>query len=136
MRDRAALSETSLDVDAIVDVLEEAPVSRGILFGSYATGSERPSSDVDLAVSFAESLSSVERTRARLELIERLSVRLRRDDIDVIPLSEVPPSLRAEIQDEGVVLYGSTTDLSGSSPDDGDTIDEFDAILDSLETVV
>jgi len=44
-----------------------------------------PGSDVNLAVAFPDTLSSVERTRARLTLIERLSVALGTDDVDVVP---------------------------------------------------
>lgn len=53
------------DLDVIRSVLEEAPVTLAVLYGSHARGEARPGSDVDVAVSFRESLSSVECTRTR-----------------------------------------------------------------------
>jgi predicted nucleotidyltransferase len=63
-----------------------------------------PGSDVNLAVAFPDSLSSVERTRVRLLLIERLSVALGTDDVDVVPLDRAPEALLAEILRDGIIL--------------------------------
>lgn len=54
-----------LDLDGIRSVLEEAPVTLAVLYGSRTRGEARSGSDVDVAVSFREPLSSVERTRTR-----------------------------------------------------------------------
>lgn len=141
MRDRSEFSASGLDVDALVEVLDGAPVTCGVLFGSHATGDEQSGSDVDLAVEFESSLSSVERTRARLQIIEEASVVLGLDAVDVVPLSAAPPALRREIYEDGVLLYGSLdeTDTPGdgdTEPDREETLARFDRILADLERTV
>jgi len=93
-------------------------------------------------VAFDESLSSVERTRARLELIEQLSTGLETDDVDVVPLSDVPSELLEEILTDGVLIYGSMTDLEpyqGQAPSPSshqDRLAAFDDVLEELDRVV
>jgi predicted nucleotidyltransferase len=141
MRDRSEFSASSLDADALVEILDGAPVTCGVLFGSHATGEERPGSDIDLAVEFESSLSSVERTRARLRIIEEVGVALGLDAVDVVPLSGAPPALRREIHEDGVLLYGSLDEAD--TPADGDTelnreetLAQFDRILTDMEQTV
>lgn len=130
----------SLDTGAIREVLDDAPVTLGILYGSQARGDATPSSDVDLAVVFEESLSSVERTRARVALIERIGAVLGTDDVDVVPLPEVSSRLYQEILEDGHLLYG-TLDESDRHEESGASTHEarleaFDEILADLEQVV
>lgn len=141
MRDRSEASTLDLDVDAIVEVFDAAPVTRAILFGSYARGDDRSASDVDLAVEFERSLSSVERTRARLQLIEQVSAALGTDEVDVVPLSNAPETLRREIREDGIVLYGPESPPEPIEEDAGEsdheeTIARFDRILAQLERIV
>lgn len=139
MRDRSETSTIPLDVDAVVQVFEGAPVRRGVLFGSFARREERTESDVDVAVEFDRSLSSVEQTKARLDLIERLSAALGLDEVDVIPLSRAPADLRREINRDGIALYGPSEPLDVHDEGDGtheDRIEQFDDILADLERVV
>lgn len=143
MRDRADVTLSDLDVDAIERVLETAPVTLGILFGSYARGENTAQSDVDVAVTFTDSLSSLDRTRARLGLIERLSDELGTDHIDVVPLTEIPQSLRSEILEDGILLVGSAAVLErtdGDSHSDEkhaeDALKAFDEALTNIEQVV
>lgn len=142
MRDREEVTVPDLDLDTIAQVLDEAPVNLAILYGSYARGDTTTKSDIDLAVEFEESLSSIERTRARLGLIERLTTELETDEIDVTPLSQVSIELLQEILADGILIYGSPADLEryydqsveGSSH--RDRIAEFDDLLGELERVV
>lgn len=142
MRDRTDTTLPNLNVNAIVDVLGETPATLAILYGSYARGDTTATSDIDLAVAFEESLSSVERTHARLRLIERLTTGLETDDIDVVPLSQVSTELREEILTDGILIYGSPSDLdqySGQSAEETshqDRLAEFDELLAELERVV
>lgn len=141
MRDRSELSAPDLDVDALVEVLDGAPVTCGVLFGSYATGDERSGSDIDLAIEFEPSLSSLERTRARLQIIEEVSVALGLDRVDVVPLTEAPAALRREIYKDGVLLYGSLghadTPVDGDAePDHEETLARFDRVIADLEHTV
>ena len=128
----------AVDTDAIIEVLEDSPVTDAVLYGSHARGDATADSDVDLAVVFDDSLESVERTRARLGLIERLTARLGTDDIDVVPLARTHATLRREIDDDGIVIYGSPDALPAmddSSPA-ADQMAAFDELLTEIERVV
>lgn len=142
MRELDATTVSGLDIAAVVRVLEQAPVTLGILYGSHARGEATPRSDIDLAVEFDRSLASVERTRARLSLIERLSAELDTDDVDVVPLSRAPDELLETILTDGVLVIGSLADVEAYRrqpsvpPDRQDRLAAFDAVLDELERVV
>jgi len=131
---------SSVDTDEIKRTLSEFPVAVGILYGSHARGDATKESDIDLAVEFVPGLSSVERTRARLGIIERLSRRLENDAIDVVPLSRVSPELGRAIQADGIVILGSSeavppfegTELETRA----DRLEAFDEVLADIERVV
>lgn len=90
-------------------------------------------------MSFRDSLSSVERTRARLALIERLGEELGIDGVDVIPLDRAPDALLAEILRDGILVHGSESELesyrSQAQSDEGKP-EEFDDVLEDIETLV
>ena len=52
MRQSEDVSASNLDVSAIVEILEELPVTHAILYGSYARGDATATSDIDLAVEY------------------------------------------------------------------------------------
>lgn len=144
MRESSEATVPSLDVDTIVSVLAESPVTVAVLYGSHARGEATGQSDIDLAVAFEEELSSIDRTRARLALIERLSVELETDDIDVVPLSRATPALLREIRSDGIVLYGSeesvprvsTTESNVETETHEDRLAQFDELLTDIRRVV
>jgi predicted nucleotidyltransferase len=140
MREFADADVRTLDTESIERVVDDAPVTLAILYGSHARGTATSRSDVDLAVSFEESLSSVERTRARLSLIEQLTVALDTDDVDVIPLRRAPPELRRVIDTDGIVLSGSADDLDMGESEErsthADRLAAFDELLADIERVV
>lgn len=140
MRPREDVS--GVDLDALRGVFEPAPVTVGILYGSYVRGDDHERSDVDLAVAFEDELSSTERTRERLALIERLSAELGRDDVDVVVLGELPTDLRRSIRRDGVLVYGSLDeaesilDTSESRTEKERPLESFDEILGDIRRVV
>ena len=142
MDELAQTSVTSVDTDTIVSVLDDTPVTVAVLYGSHARGEPTVHSDIDLAVAFDESLSSLDQTRARLSLIEQLSSTLGTDAIDVVPLSKAPVSLRREIQTDGIILYGSkgqlppVDDETHTHQTHEDRMDRFDELLTDIERVV
>lgn len=142
MDDVSEIGELSVDTETIESVLVDTPVSVAVLYGSHARGEAAEHSDIDLAVVFDETLSSVEKTRARLALIERLSVRLGTNAVDVTPLTRAPQSLRREIYRDGIVLYGSEKSLPAIDEDEHnrqthtDRMAEFDDVLTDIERIV
>lgn len=126
----------SVDVETIVSVLVDTPVTAAVLYGSHARGEHTEHSDIDLAIVYDDSLSSVEKTRVRLSLIEQLSSALGTDAVDVVPLADAPHSLRRNIQTDGIVLYGSKELLSLEERDHEDRMNRFDALLADIERVV
>jgi predicted nucleotidyltransferase len=137
MRTHEDASISGLDVEAIVEIVTDAPVLAAVLYGSYARGEQRPGSDIDVAVEFDESLSSTERTRARLALIERLGTALGTDDVDVTPLSKASAELKREILEDGICLYGSVDeDVPEETTGHDERLEDFDELLAELERVV
>lgn len=91
------------DIEAVQEVLEQHPeLETAIAFGSVADGSARADSDLDLAVSAGEPLS----TDARITLIEELAAATGRP-VDLIDLSRAGEPLLGEIVTRGKRLAGS-----------------------------
>jgi len=103
----AGSADLPLDVTAIVRVLEAHPVRVGILFGSHATGSTHPRSDVDVAVAFDDLRPGEEGYNdVFFGLSAELSLALDTDDVDLLDLHACPDSLVDRIVAEGVLLVG------------------------------
>ena len=142
MEHASDVSVPSVDLEAVRDVLEAAPVRVAVLYGSHARGEATARSDVDVAVGFDDSIDRSNRLQARLDLICRLADFLGTDDVDVVPLSGVHDTLRSEIWDHGVLLVGSRDDLSayGEPEPPTDSHEErmaaFDEVLADLERSV
>jgi len=102
-----------MDVESIREVLGDHPVRLAVLFGSYATGSPHEGSDIDIAVAFeGVKPSEAGYNDAFLGLSADLSQTLRTDDVDLVDLHTVSPSLAAAIFESGVLLVGDQTDVS------------------------
>lgn len=135
-------SVPQLDLGSIQRVLEEAPVTVAVLYGSHARSEATSRSDVDIAVGLSESMSSPERTQARLDLIEQIGAELDVDAVDVVPLSGASESLLREIRADGILLRGTEDDVTAygdPEPADDtheDRMDDFDELLADLERVV
>ena len=87
--------------DGISIIATEYPIKKAELFGSYANGSNRPDSDVDLLVEFTTprvSLLTINSMRYRLE--ELLNV-----DVDVVH-GPLPADSMIEV-DRRISLYGA-----------------------------
>jgi len=87
--------------DAIRDFCLERGVELLVLFGSVAGKTERPGSDVDLAVKMKRG-----RSMAKLELIYHLGALFPDREIDLVVLStETDPVLLFEIFSSGKLVY-------------------------------
>lgn len=140
MRTADDVTVEGVDLESVRAVLAEEPVSAAVLYGSVATGDATSASDVDIAVEFESDLSSPDRTRARLAIIEKLSRALGTDDIDVVPFARLPPEFRREVLADGILIYGSLRaaeppgEPTGSARED--RLERFDDMLAKLEKVV
>lgn len=102
----------------------------------------RHRSDIDIAIALDESLTSIERTHARLALIARLSATLGTDDVDVVPLSGITSTLYDMIHEEGVVVYGDPAEFEKRHDTESEPtthegrLARFDDVLAALNRVV
>ena len=84
--------------DTLRSALEQMPAVRlAVLFGSAATRTERPASDLDVGVSLEH---GAQRSPSVAVALERAAGR----PVDLIWLDEAPPLLRFEIARHGVLL--------------------------------
>lgn len=101
MTDRDTLHE------ALRSVLLEHPVRLAILFGSHASGDSHVESDVDVAVELdglRPGQDGYNETFFRLSA--DVSEALGRDDVDVVDVHSLTPSLARSVAEHGVVLVG------------------------------
>ena len=86
----------------LAKVLSAVPgLELAYLFGSYAAGSARPDSDIDVAVRFPETLTA----ERKLQLIELIAGELG-CPVDVIDLHDVPEPITGEVM-QGIRLVGT-----------------------------
>lgn len=108
--DRWGDRPSALDIDALIDCLTSYPIELGVLFGSFATGTDHALSDLDLAVAFE---SNVPASRRRTMLDELTADVIRAtgfEAIDLIDLDAASPDLGYAIMSEGRLLMGDEDD--------------------------
>lgn len=87
---------------ALVGVFRPYQPAAVYLFGSYARGADRPSSDIDLAILFGDGRSlHHDEWLAAVEALRNLVGA----EVDLVVLDEARPHVRAEILATGQVLY-------------------------------
>lgn len=92
-----------MDTSAVDKVLAEAGVRFAYLFGSRATGRERPSSDADIAIMPGRPLDLL----AEASLADRLAQALEVPAVDLVDLRRAPLVLRGRVLQEGRLLYSA-----------------------------
>ena len=75
------------------------PIVAAYVFGSSATGRERPGSDVDIAIMIQGSIDGFERVRLETELSNLLG-----RDVDLVVFSSASPLLRHQILNYGRLI--------------------------------
>lgn len=75
------------------------PQAKVILFGSRARGTNRPGSDIDLALDIGEPIKLHEMSRIRVTL-GNLPISL---EMDIVDIQNIPDELKALILKEGIV---------------------------------
>ena len=93
-------------ISALQEALQNYPqVLFAYLFGSQATGNVTPMSDVDIAVYFADDLSSTQQFKLQLHLIGVLGQVLQRNDVELAVLNHEAIVLRYEVVKNGKVIF-------------------------------
>jgi len=93
----------TVDARALEPLFARYAVVAAYLFGSQATGTATPLSDVDIAVLLAPDTPSPGNVQAAL--ISDLMLALRRSDVDVVVLNAAPPLLKERAISRGHLLY-------------------------------
>jgi predicted nucleotidyltransferase len=105
---------SEVDSDPLRTALADYPLSLVVLFGSYATGSVHPLSDLDVAVRFEDTVSQ----ERRLRLLDEVTAAIQRatgvEAVDLVDLETVSPAVGYEALARGTLLIGdraAATDL-------------------------
>lgn len=92
---------------------EVAEITLVYLFGSYADGTANAASDIDIAVLCKKGKAEAFYQQLQLELIGKLSLALKSDDIDVVILNTVSSTeLKYNVIQDGVIIYDRDGDSS------------------------
>lgn len=86
-------------------VLGSQPVRFAYLFGSHATGTARPDSDIDIAVRLDAAVPPARYLDLSLALARELAAASGLGGVEVVVLNEAPLPFRARIVAYGVVIY-------------------------------
>jgi predicted nucleotidyltransferase len=86
-------------LDVIVSTLKEHGAVEVLLFGSFARGSEKKESDVDIIVEFKETKSLIEHMQIEMELQDKIGRKL-----DMFTKKSIDPHLKEHIMSQAVVI--------------------------------
>ena len=83
----------------LIPILKEGGVEKAALFGSFAKGKMRESSDYDILVKINKEISLLDFVRLKLELEDALGKK-----VDLVEYDTIKPRLRDRILKEQVVI--------------------------------
>ena len=90
--------------ETVSRLVEDYPVRRVILIGSYARGDATEKSDVDLIIDYGEQLSYWDFLGLVGHMVKKMPIQ-----VDVLGLDEIKkPDMLHNIQQEGVIVYERT----------------------------
>ncbi len=94
----------SVNLPLVLETLQQNDkVSAAWVFGSVATGKDRPDSDIDIAILFIEGLDKQVRFNMRLDIAAELSGLTGRE-VDVIDMQASPLFLQHQVRRFGYLL--------------------------------
>jgi hypothetical protein len=85
----------------VAQLLQTQGAKRVAIFGSYARGEEKPGSDIDIMVEFAERKSLLDLVRIEREISEVLGVK-----VDLLTEKSISPYLIDRIKKDMEIIYG------------------------------
>ena len=129
--------EPDIPAQRLRSTLDDAPVRLAILFGSRVTGRIHTQSDIDLAVEFADiEPGDPAYNETFFGLTAALSDALGTDDIDLVDIRSLSPSLARSVFDDGILVLGTvdraetlSASILSDEPDERSPGDRFDDAL-------
>ena len=95
---------TSIDTKQISSIAEQYHLQLVVLYGSYAKGTQRQGSDIDIAVLGFEPPSFKKMLALQNEFFDVCA----ETDVDVKSLHRVSPFFRYQVMKDGVLLFGDS----------------------------
>ena len=103
----SAAIDDSLPIETIRGVLREHSVQCALCFGSHATATTHPTSDIDIAVELETTQrEDLAYNDAFFSLSADLSEALETDEVDLVDIHTLSPSVAASVFEEGILLVG------------------------------
>ncbi len=94
-----------LDKNHIAEICQKLEINFVAVFGSVARSAANVKSDIDLAISFPDSVSDEKRNAISLQIYKELSDKLKRDDIEIVDVENINSALLGAIARDGKVLF-------------------------------
>lgn len=108
MREETRVPETLaaiVDLEALRSVFDDADVRYVMLFGSYGSGTESATSDIDIGIRFADTCSRRDRFRQRNQ-IDAVVQSYADPVVDVSDIEALPDAVALNALRNGRILYG------------------------------
>ena len=96
---------TQISQDLVQAIASRKEVLAAYVFGSVASGRERPDSDIDVAVLVDTSSIPEDLLHYRLQLMAELGQVLKRSDLELVVLNEAPPALAQNAISKGKLIF-------------------------------
>jgi|SRR5579862_9263018 len=96
---------SQISQDLAQSIASRKEVLAAYVFGSVASGRERPDSDIDFAVLVDTSSIPDDLLHYRLRLMAELGQVLKRSDLEVVILNEAPPVLAHNAISKGKLIF-------------------------------
>ncbi len=84
----------------IIPILQSQGVTKAAIFGSFATGDEKKTSDLDLLVKFSKTISLLDLAHLKISLEERIGRK-----VDILTYNGIHPRLKNIILGEQKIIY-------------------------------
>ena len=85
----------------ITPILQNHPISRAGLFGSYVNNEQSEDSDIDILIELSDKISLLAFVQIKLDLEDKLNKK-----VDLVEYQAIKPRLKASILSEEDRIYG------------------------------
>lgn len=98
------MSEAEKVIILINDYVKDKPIEKVWLFGSFARGEQKPSSDIDLLIVFNKSISLLEHAKYIIDLEDLLQRR-----VDLVSEETILPEIKSFVNKDRILIYERRT---------------------------